>query len=119
MPYYRLECLDCKHSDEFFAALTDWDKLKKGAVPYPTTCPKCKSKRFVRDLSKMAGTVKPGTDGAANRIKNQVKADMSRLAGGDMEFLANVAGVNDRRQNASGVKYMKDVKGKAAVKRKG
>ena len=34
-----------------------------------------------------------------------------------MDFLANVAGTN-KRNVSSGVKYMSDVKGKAAVKRK-
>jgi hypothetical protein len=118
MPYYRLECLDCAHTDEFFVPLSAWSGLKKEEVPYPTVCPKCKSKKFVRNLDRMAGQVKPGAEGTQNRIRNQVREDMARIGKGDMDFLANVAGTNDRSKAPSGVKYMKDVKGKAAIKRK-
>lgn len=118
MPYYRLECLDCQFTDEFFAPMSAWKELKKDEVPYPTICPECKSKKFVRNLDRIAGQVKPGAEGTQKRISNQVREDLTRIGKGDMDFLANVAGVNDRTKVSSGVKYMKDVQGKAAIKRK-
>ena len=119
MPTYSLTCENCNYNEEYILPLSSWDGLdmSKGETPYPTKCPKCKSKKYLRD-TQVNIAVKGSVEKQKSNLLGQVRQDLRNLASGDEKTILDIAGgPRGASKVSSGVKYMKDVKSKGFKRR--